>query len=173
MNPATEGLKVCSFNTRSLRKHVEDVASDPVLLQSSILCLQETWLEDGEEKQARYQLEGYKGYFSSEGPGKGVAVYVREGLEIESVRKFADANIQLCKIVMKSLDVITIYRSQDEPLFSAAHHLRNFSDPEKDTLIIGDVNICASKTNALSNFLEGEGFRQLVTLPTHIKGGIY
>ena len=121
----------------------------------------------------RYQLEGYKGYFSSEGPGKGVAVYVREGLEIESVRKFADANIQLCKIVMKSLDVITIYRSQDEPLFSAAHHLRNFSDPEKDTLIIGDVNICASKTNALSNFLEGEGFRQLVTLPTHIKGGMY
>ena len=112
MNPAIEGLKVCSFNTRSLRKHVEDVASDPVLLQSSILCLQETWLEDGEEKQGRYQLHGYKGYFASEGPGKGVAVYVREGLEFESVHRFADTNIQLCKIVMEKLDVINIYRSQ-------------------------------------------------------------
>ena len=173
MNPATEGLKVCSLNTRSLRKHVEDVASDPVLLQSSILCLQETWLEDGEEKQARYQLEGYQGYFASEGSGKGVAVYVREGLEFESIHKFAEPNIQLCKIVMKKLDVITIYRSQDEPLFNAAHYLRNYCDPEKDTLIVGDVNICATKNNALSNFLEGEGFYQLVTLPTHIKGGIY
>ena len=171
MNPATEGLKVCSFNTRSLRKHVEDVASDPVLLQSSILCLQETWLEDGEQKQGRYQLEGYHGYFNSVGPGKGVAVYVKEGLQILGVHNFTDSNIQLSKITLRKLDIINIYRSQEEPLHSAAHHLQNFIDPEKDTLIIGDVNVCATKTNALRNFLEREGFRQLVTLPTHVQGG--
>ena len=173
MNPATQGLKVCSLNTRSLRKHLDDVKRDPVLQQSDILCLQETWLEEGEERQERYQLEGYRGYFTSQGRGKGVAVFVKEGLKIESVHNFAEPNLQLSKIVLKEIDVINIYRSQDEPPFRAAHHLRNLLTPEKNTLIIGDINICATKGNALCNFLEGEGFHQLVTLPTHIKGGIY
>ena len=172
MNPATQGLKVCSLNTRSLRKHLEDVKGDPVLQQSDLLCLQETWLEEGEGEQERYQLEGYQSYFTSQGRGKGVAVFVKEGLKIESVHNFAEPNLQLSKIVLKEIDVINIYRSQDEPPFSAAHHLRNFLTPEKNTLIIGDVNICATKTNALGNYLEGEGFHQLVTVPTHIKGGI-
>ena len=172
MNPATEGLKVCSLNTRSLRKHLEDVKGDPVLQQSDLLCLQETWLEEGEEEQDRYQLEGYQGYFTSQGRGKGVAVFVKEGLKIEDFHNFAEPNLQMSKIVMKMMDVINIYRSNDEPPFRAAHHLKNLITPDKNTLIIGDVNICATKGNALGNYLEGEGFHQLVTLPTHIKGGM-
>ena len=171
MNPTEVGLRVCSLNCRSLRKHVDDVKSDPFLLQGQIICLQETWLENGEGKQGRYELEGYEGHFTSVGPGKGVAVYVKEGLNILGIYNFTDSNIQLSKITMRKLDIINIYRSQEEPLHSAAHHLQNFIDPEKDTLIIGDVNVCATKTNALRNFLEREGFRQLVTLPTHVQGG--
>ena len=56
MNPEAKGLKVCSFNTRSLQKHMEDVRSDPVLMQSHINCLQETWLKVGDEEDKRYQL---------------------------------------------------------------------------------------------------------------------
>ena len=171
MNPATLGLRVCSLNCRSLRKHIEDVKTDPFLLQGDVILLQETWLEDGEQRQGRYQLEGYHGYFNSVGPGKGVAVYVKEGLQILGIHNFTDSNIQLSKITLGKLDIINIYRSQEEPLHSAAHHLQNFIDPEKDTLVIGDVNVCATKTNALRNFLEREGFRQLVTLPTHVQGG--
>jgi len=173
MDPAKVGLRVCSLNCRSLRKHVEDVKTDAMLLQGDVIMLQETWLEEGEGEQGRYQLEGYRSYFTSVGPGKGVAVYVKEGLTILSVSKFTDANIQLTKVVMKELEIINIYRSQDEPLPSAAHHLQNHIHPVKDTLIVGDDNVCASKTNQLSNYLEGEGFHQLVTLPTHIKGGNY
>ena len=171
MNPTEMGLRVCSLNCRSLRKHIGDVKTDPMLLQGEVICLQETWLENGEGEQSRYQLEGYEGHFTSVGPGKGVAVYVKEGLNILGIYNFTDSNIQLSKITMRKLDIINIYRSQEEPLHSAAHHLQNFIDPEKDTLIIGDVNVCATKTNALRNFLEREGFRQLVTLPTHVQGG--
>ena len=171
MDPLKVGLRVCSLNCRSLRKHIDDVKSDPFLLQGNVICLQETWLENGEGEQDRYLLEGYQGYFTSVGPGKGVAMCVKEGLAILSVHKFADPNIQLIKIVLRELDIINIYRSHDEPLPSAAHHLQNFIDPERDTLIIGDVNICATKANPISNYLQGEGFHQLVTLPTHIQGG--
>ena len=48
MNQETPGLKVCSFNTCSLRKHIEDIRTDPVLMQSDILFVQETWLEEEE-----------------------------------------------------------------------------------------------------------------------------
>ena len=173
MDPAKVGLRVCSLNCRSLRKHIEDVKTDHVLLQGDVIVLQETWLEEGEGEHPMYQLEGYRGYFASMGRGKGVAVYVKEGLTILGVSKFTDANIQLVKVVMKELETINIYRSQDETLSSAANHLQNFIHPVKDTLIVGDVNICATKPNELSNFLGGEGFHQLVTLPTHIKGGTH
>ena len=173
MDPAKVGLRVCSLNCRSLRKHIGDVRTDPVLLQGDVICLQETWLGDGEGEQGDYQLEGYRAFFASVGPGKGVAVYVkREGLRrLGETHMFIDANIQLIKILIKGLEILNIYRSQDEPLPSAAHHLRNLIDPQIDTLIIGDINVCATKPNPLRNFLEEEGFRQLVTLPTHIKGG--
>ena len=45
------GLRVCSLNVRSLRKHIEDVRSDPVLQQADILFCQETWLTEEEERQ--------------------------------------------------------------------------------------------------------------------------
>ena len=174
MNPATTGLKVCSFNTRSLRKHIEDVRSDPVLLKSDILCLQETWLMDGEEKDERYQLDGFKACFASKGHGKGLAVYVKEGVDYQSTTMVSKANIQLIKITMAKLDVIAVYRSADESEDRAAHLLGDVIDPDKDTLVVGDMNYCDGKgRKELGKFFARAGFTQLVTLPTHIRGGIF
>ena len=173
MDPTREGLRVCSLNTLSLRKHMEDVRSDPVLLKSDVLCLQETWLEVGEEGDDRYQLDGYRVHFTSKGRGKGLAVYVKQGLTILGVNTISEPNIQMCKIVMRQLDIVVIYRSQDEPFFSAAHLLKTLIDPKKDTLVVGDLNYCARKeANEMSKYLARTRFHQLVTLPTHIKGGI-
>ena len=173
MNTATEGLKVCSLNTLSLRKHIEDVRSDPVLAKSDVLSLQETWLEQGEEKQDQYQLEGYQVFFTSVGRGRGLATYVKEGLKVQSHHNFAEENLQLAKTCLRQLDIINVYRSRDKHLLEAADVLQNFVNPDKDTLIIGDFNVSASKTNALSSSLEMAGFRQHVNVPTHIKGGTF
>ena len=175
MNPATTGLKVCSFNTRSLRKHMEDVRSDPVLLKSDILCLQETWLMDEEEKDERYQLDGFKACFASKGHGKGLAVYVKEGVNYQNgITMVSRSNIQLIKITMAKLDVITVYRSADESEDRAAQLLGDVIEPDKDTLVMGDLNYCDGKERKeLGKFFARAGFAQLVTLPTHIRGGIY
>ena len=165
-------LKVCSFNTRSLRKHVEDIRADPVLVQSDVLFVAETWLEKDEEEQEQYQLEGYRAHFASQGHGKGLAAYIKK--EVRSIiTKFGEPNLQIVKFDMKKIDVIGIYRSAAEPLSQLTQHLRQFINPKKDTLIVGDVNVCATKNNELGNFLQKERFCQLVNLPTHICGGIY
>ena len=173
MNPETIGLKVCSFNTCSLRKHVDDITSDPVLMQSDVLFVQETWLEASEEEEDRYQLEGYRAYFSSPGRGKGIATFVKEGVNILSISKYAKPNIQLTQVEMKKLDLVSIYRSRDEPLHEVTQLLQQILHPKKDTLVVGDVNICATRTNDLGKYLQQKGFCQLVTMPTHIRGGIY
>ena len=174
MNPNTPGLKVGSFNTRSLRKHIEDIRADPVLMQSDILFVQETWLETWEEELEQYQLEGYRAHFASQGRGKGLAAFVKEGVRsIIGISRFGEQNLQMVKVDMANVEVIGIYRSQEEPLYRLNQILRGFVNPGKDSLIVGDVNICATKPNDLGNYLRQERFRQLVTLPTHICGGFH
>ena len=157
MNPRAAGLKVCSLNVMSLRCHIGDVQSDPALLQSDVLCLQEIWLHPREEEREQYQLEGFRGHFTCVGPGKGVAVYVRDKIASYTYHDVSEPFVQLGKVSLEDLDIITVYRSQEEPLFRAAHLLKEFIDFEKTTLVIGDFNVCPKRepTNALSSFLCG------------------
>ena len=151
-NPKVEGLRISSLNVRSLRKHVEDVKTDPHLLHADILCLLETWLTEDED-QTRYQLEGYDSFILSEGRGKGIAVYVKSGLEVVDVQRHSSAHLQMVKICLAGLDVISIYRSKEEPFFSTVHYLQNLLDKTNPTLVIGDVNYCFTEQNDLSRYL--------------------
>ena len=75
---------------------------------------------------------------------------------------------------MAKLDIVTVYRSSTENEIRAAQLLTDFINPEKDTLVLGDLNYCAQKEKKeLGKFFAREGFTQLVTLPTHIGGGIF
>ena len=175
MNPKAAGLKVCSLNVKSLRCHIEDVKSDPALLQSDILCLQEIWLHPGEEEGEQYQLPGFHSHFTCVGPGKGVAVYVKDNITSYSYQGTSEPLLQLGRVSLPDLDIITIYRSQEEPPFRAAHFLQESINLEKTTLVIGDFNLCPRRKpdNDLNTFLSGQMFRQLVTLPTHVDGGTF
>ena len=152
-NPKVEGLRVASLNVRSLRKHVEDIKTDPHLKHADILCLQETWLTVEEEEGTRYELEGYYGsFFLSQGRGKGMAVFTRRGLKPKDVRHHNSTNLQLLKICLDGLDIISIYRSKEEPFSSVVCHLQNLLDKTTPTLLIGDVNYCFTQQNDLSRY---------------------
>ena len=104
-SPKVVGLRVASLNVSSLRKHFEDVRTDPHLQHADILCLQETWLSVEEEEGTRYELEGYYGsFFLSQGRGKGMAVFSRRGLKLKDVRHHNSTNLQLLKICLDGLD---------------------------------------------------------------------
>ena len=148
-----EGLRVCSLNVRSLRRHVEDVRHDPVLQQADILFCQETWLTQEEERQEVYQLAGYSGHFASEGAGKGIGLYVREGTPFLSRHTLSLPTLQIVKICLADLHIINIYRSQEEPFHSVVSHLQQIISKDIDTLLVGDLNYCYSEQNKLSRYL--------------------
>ena len=152
-NPKVEGLRVASLNVSSLRKHMEDVRTDHHLKHADILCLQETWLHEDEEGQPHYQLEGYTSFFLSQGRGKGIAVYARTGLKIDNLRVHSSSHLQMLKISLAGVDIISIYRSKEEPLNSVAHHLQNLLSKTTSTLLIGDINYCfLREQNYLSRY---------------------
>ena len=152
-NQKVEGLRVASLNVRSLRKHVEDVKTDLHLKHADILCLLETWLTEEEEEENRYELEGYSSsFFLSQGRGKGMAVYVRKGLKIHDVQHHSSTNLQLLKISFAGLQIISIYRSKEEPFSSVIRHLENLLNQNTPTLVIGDVNYCFTEQNDLSRY---------------------
>ena len=153
-SPKVEGLRVAYLNVSSLRKHVIDVKTDPHLKHADVLCLSETWLTEDEEEQPQYQLEGYSSCFLSQGRGKGLAVYVRRGLELQNMRHHSSIHLQMLKISLAGLDIIPIYRSQEEPFYSVSHHLQNLLSKTTTTLLIGDINYCFIKDqNDLSRYL--------------------
>ena len=152
-NPKVDGLRVASLNVRSLRKHVEDVRTDPHLKHADVLCLLETWLTPEEEEENRYELEGYSSsFFLSQGRGKGMAVYVRKGLKIHDVQHHSSTNLQMLKISFAGLQIISIYRSKEEPFSSVIRHLQNLFNQATPTLLIGDVNYCFTEQNDLSRY---------------------
>ena len=81
--------------------------------------------------------------------------------------------LQITKLSTNTLDIINIYRSQEESFNSTKRHLQNLINIKKNTLIIGDFNFCyLEKTNNLRNYLDELGFMQLVSSATHINGGL-
>ena len=169
MNSEESGLRVSSLNCRSLRKHIEDVKTDDLLLRADVIALQETWLEKGEDEQGPYQLEGYRAIFASAGRGKGLVTYVKG--DIHLIQTVQTDDLQICKITMEKEDVFNIYRSQEEPLSRVKDVLLPLMEPGKETILVGDFNFCATEKNQLSDALEKAGLIQLVSMPTHIQGG--
>ena len=152
-NPEVKGLRISSLNVSSLRKHVEDVRTDPHLVHADVLSLLETWLNEEEENRDQYKLEGYNSFFLSQGRGKGLVVHVRSGLKIYDTQHHSSTHLQMLKICLEGIDVISVYRSKEEPFFSAVHHLQNLLHDTNPTLLIGDVNYCYTEQNELSRYL--------------------
>ena len=107
----------------------------------------------GEEKQEGYQLEGYRGTFASEGPGKGIGLYVREGTLRGSRHTFSLPHMQIVTICLTGLDIISVYRSKEEPFQSVVTQLQQRISKDVDTLIVGDLNYCYSGENDLSRYM--------------------
>ena len=170
-----EGLRVSSLNVRSLRKHNEDLWLDPVLQKSDVVCIQEIWLEDHESEDDRYLPEGFKGLFCCQGRGKGIAIFVRSNIFSSncSGTSHATPTLQMMKLMMPTIDIINVYRSQNEPVEEVKRLLENVVEPRKPTIVLGDFNFCyLKKKNCLSQWLEEVGFDQVVSSTTHIEGGL-
>ena len=84
-----------------------------------------------------------------------------------------DEYMQLSKFCSTSLDVITIYRSQNACHEQLIRGIKKLITLDKPCLVIGDFNFCYQQQKTQTqNFFTKYNFIQLVKEPTHIEGHI-
>ena len=160
-------LKIASLNCMNLSNNYEHIICDNTLMESSILTLCETWLDN----TTYLKIDGYRAHFNSVGPGKGIAVYLKNNTFTPTVN-INEKKMQLTKLESENLDIIIVYRSEQGNTTELLSHIITMLREETATVICGDFNICykTNKTNKISKFLETNGFKQHVQEPTHLKG---
>ena len=78
----------------------------------------------------------------------------------------------MTKIASQSQDVINIYRSAGASLNLFLRDLDRLIDSDRETIIVGDFNLCytAQRSHSIFRQLEQKGFLQLVKGATHVEG---
>ena len=164
-----EGTRIAALNIMNLKNNHEYLVQDPTLKFADIVCLSETWLNQGEED---FAMEGYEVAYNSVGGGKGVAAFYKA--EVFNWKN--DCRLERAQMSMfesPAVDVIVVYRSQGQNLEEIADKVDVWRNPAKLTVVCGDMNVCLKKEarNKLTVELESMGFAQLNKEATHIGGG--
>ena len=164
-----EGTRIAALNIMNLRNSHRYLVQDPTLKFADIVCLSETWMNEGE---GGFAMEGYDVAYNSVGAGKGVAAFYKA--EVFKVKN--DCRLERAQMSMfesPEVDVIVVYRSQGQNLEEIADKVDVWRNPAKLTVVCGDMNVCLKKEarNKLTVELESMGFAQLNEEATHIGGG--
>ena len=162
-------IKIASLNCMNLMNNHCDILHDGTLLESTLIALSETWLD---QDATWIGINGYKQHFNSMGPGKGLALYFKENT-FEPVTDIKKEKIQISKLTYRDIDAIIVYRTAQGNSLELIDHLAALITPGVSTIVAGDFNLCllTHRNNRVTQFLEANGFVQLMEEATHIKGG--
>ena len=165
-------LKIFSLNCQSLQGKISHIQNDKIVIMSDVICLSETWLLS-DENTDNIQIDGYFLCANGVGRGKGIATYFRQNI-FQHVKDVKEKYYQITKLKSESLDVISVYRSQEGSIDQLLDTLTSIIDWQKATLVCGDFNVCYNqhRSNKLIETLENHGFKQLVQEATFIKGSL-
>ena len=164
-------IKIAALNVMNLRSNHRYAAQDPTLLLADLICLSETWLE-GEADEDEFRIEGYQAGFNSAGKGRGIVGFFKP--DVFSHR--ADCKLgaaQLSLFVSEEVDVIHIYRSQQQNLRELAEKVLEWRNEDKVMVVCGDLNVCLKKEpkNVFSQSMEDWDLKQIGREATHERGG--
>lgn len=167
------GFTVASFNTRSIRKHINDIKEDRKLRRSNVLCIQESWLEENDIAE-RYSLPDKMVSYNNAGRGKGIITYFDNNFS--HTECVCNQDYQISRVDSVELTIINIYRSKTED-GSFINELDSLLlAEEKTTILCGDFNFCEAKEKChpIRKFLKSRRFHSLTEGKaingTHIEG---
>ena len=165
-------IKISFLNCRSMKNKFEHVKKDKSLLQSTVIVLTETWLEEEQNSIDEYDLTDYQSSLNSIGRGRGIASYYKN--DYKHATNINIEGISFTKLESEKLDVIAIYRSQEGNVIMLIQQLESLITEGKTTVVGGDFNICAlaNPNNYITQSLKEIGFKQIVWKSIHVEGGL-
>ena len=161
---------VQSLNIRSLSKHYTNLQND-YKIKAKVIALQETWCSKDQGISA-FEMEGYNLHLVSNGRGRGIATYFTNEFQVTGLTN--KEHYQISKVSNGEYDVINVYCSQGHDKAEFLRDLGNLAGPMRSGFIVGDFNIDflhEPKGLVVSKILS-RGFKQIVSHPTHVEGGL-
>ena len=161
-------LTISLLNTRSLNKHLIDIAHDERRLKNDVICLTEIQLSALSNHQSSLDLEDFKVIFNNrEDKFQSIAVYSKSEIPIVSHTKLSRAfyiTINKPTFDIRNIKLLVLYKK----IFN---WLQEFVLNNHIDIILGDFNINGfEKYDRLSNILSY--FNQVVEVSTHISGSL-
>ena len=165
-----EKTLITSLNIRSLLRHHKNISKDP-FIGGRVIALQETWCECDQQPE-QLKLPGYSLRLVNRGRGKGIATYFKE--EFQPSGSINKELYQILRVSSPDMDVINLYISRGANKVDFLNDLGTLARGSKPCFITGDFNIDFLKNSneAIIRKITSSKFKQIVTSPTHIEGGL-
>ena len=110
----------------------------------------------------REQLCTYNAHFNSIGPGKGLAIFIKDDT-FKPIMDIKQEKMHVTKFQSQDLDLIIVYRSDQGNTKELLQHLENLVNKDMATVVCGDFNVCyqTSRNNRITQYLDTNGFLHL------------
>ena len=160
-------VTISLLNTRSLNKHLIDIAHNERLLKNDVICLTETQSALS-NYQSSLDLEDFKVIFNNrEDKFQSIAVYSKCEIAIVSQNKPTSKPT----FYIRNIKLLVLYKKISLPVFDFCNWLQEFVLNNHIDIILGDFNINGfEKNDRFSNILSY--FNQVVEVSTHISGSL-
>ena len=163
--PGDKVVRISSLNVRSFPRHRQDLESDEFILNSDIVMMQETWLnEDPELPVGQFPFQHFVN-----GGSKGVGML--SSIKPVTIEKMQTSVCSLIKAEYEEFDIINIYRYSSTDIDQFLNDLEEVMCNTRTTIVVGDLNIdlLKSSENAFSLSMMRKNFQQLISNATHLK----
>ena len=169
-------LTVTLLNTRSLRRHVQDIAKDKNLMENDLLCLTEVQIcQQNNLADIEQQLDLYEIHLNLESDRyQNIGFCVSKSTRVVKHEMFPEVSVlEIVKDTFSTnkVRILLLYRSPNSSLTIFYNRLEVFlSTYEVFDLVLGDfnINVFASSNNNLQNIMS----QYQLLKPTHISGSL-
>ena len=165
-----EKLDLYVINIRSLMKNFNALKGDPHACKANMIGVVETHL-DPSYSTKHMNLPDKTFIDASVGKGKGCALYLPSSTtKVKS--KVTRPLYQMITVEFgDQLHLVLLYLSKDCSHKQVIDDLKNFDLDYETTFLAGDFNFNANESTQLAKFLKSKNLSQMISSPTHEKGG--
>ena len=183
-------VKFGLLNARSVKNKVVNICDSISSKNISVCAITETWMNADDDAILKEFFDmGYNILHEprASGRGGGVGVWFKRGLDVRKVKTCFFNSFELTEVMLtchcEKYSISTFYRTGALDLSCRESFLKDIEDyvatktlSQERVVLMGDFNIHVEDTNDVLavdfiDLMKSMGFHQIVSSPTHVKGG--
>ena len=175
----SDSLTITLLNTRSLRKHSDDILNDMALVNNDVLCLTETQLhlnDDTSEITSKFQNNFRMNFNNNRDKYRSIAFGYSSNMILSNSSDCGSKSVLALKkpaFLGESVKIGLLYCSPNLLPNLFLENLTSWIDEEKPDILLGDFNLDALCYNSYTRLQQRlENYKLLVSEPTHMDGGL-